>query len=120
MTLIKEQSGGSIVTALSSHRVIQCLVSTTLAFIASGCATGVALAPGANQIKVTRVPTDVASCIVVGNVDGENGSGLTIDGIRQMQNQTVGVGGNTVLVTSNVPPQKGIAYRCGAAESKAR
>lgn len=38
-----------------------------------------------------------------------------IDGIRQMQNQTVGVGGNMVLVTSDLYPQKGIAYRCGPA-----
>jgi hypothetical protein len=83
--------------------------------MSSGCATNVTLAPGADQIKVSKVPTDVASCVVVGNVDGENGSGLTIDGIRQMQNQTVGVGGNTVLVTSSIPPQKGIAYRRGPA-----
>jgi hypothetical protein len=91
----------------------------TLAFMSSGCAQ-VTLAPGANQIKVTRAPTDVASCVVVGNVDGENGSGLTGDGIRQLQNQTVGVRGNTVLVTSELPPQNGIAYRCGSAGGQAR
>lgn len=105
-------------TALNTQRVFRCLVSMTLAFMSSGCATGVTLAPGADQIKVTKLPTDVGSCVVVGNVDGENGSGLTIDGIRQMQNQTVGVGGNTVLVTSDLSPQKGIAYRCGPAENK--
>ena len=91
----------------------------TWAFIPSGCAQ-VTLAPGADQIKVTRVPSDVASCVAVGNVDGEVGSGLEIDGIRQLQNQTVGVGGNTVLVTSDLPPQKGIAYRCGTEGNQAR
>jgi hypothetical protein len=91
----------------------------TLAVMSSGCVT-VTLAPGADQIKVTRVPTDVASCVVVGNVDGEVGSGLAIDGIRQLQNQTVGVGGNTVLVTSDLPPQKGIAYRCGTVGNQVR
>lgn len=83
----------------------------------SGCAT-VTLAPGADQIKITRVPTDVASCVAVGNVEGNNSSGLTSDGIRQMQNQTIGVGGNTVLITSDIPPQKGNAYRCGSAGNK--
>jgi hypothetical protein len=91
----------------------------TLAFMSAGCAQ-ITLAPGADQIRVTRVPTDVAACAAVGNVDGENGSGLTSDGIRQLQNQTVGVGGNTVLVTSDLPPQKGIAYRCGAAGKQLR
>jgi hypothetical protein len=94
-----------------------CLVSMTLAFMSSGCAT-VTLAPGADQIKVTKVPADVAACVAVGNVDGNNGSGLTSDGIRQLQNQTVGVGGNAVLITSELSPQKGIAYRCGPAGNK--
>jgi len=102
------------VTALSTQRVIRCFVSMTLTFMSLGCATNVTLAPGADQIKVTKVPTDVASCVVVGNVDGNNSSGLTSDGMRQLQNQTVGVGGNTVFVTSDIPPLKGIAYRCPA------
>ena len=107
--------------ALDTQRVIQCFVSMTLAFMSSGCATdNVTLAPGADQIKVTKVPTDVASCVAVGNVDGGNSSGLTSDGIRQLQNQTVGVGGNTVLVTSDIPPQKGIAYHCGPASNQPR
>lgn len=109
-----------LIVRLNTQRIIHCLVSMTWAFMSSGCATGVTLAPGAEQVKITRAPTDVASCIVVGNVDGENGSGLTIDGIRQMQNQTAGVGGNTVLVTSNLSPQKGIAYRCGSVGDKPR
>jgi len=109
------------VRALDTQRVIQCFVSMTLAFMSSGCATdNVTLAPGADQIKVTKVPTDVASCVAVGNVDGKNGSGLASDGIRQMQNQTVGVGGNVVLVTSDIGPQKGIAYRCGPGGDKSR
>jgi hypothetical protein len=62
----------------------------------------------------------VASCVVVGNVDGESGSGVASDGIRQVQNQTVGVGGNTLLITTDTPPQKGIAYRCGPASGQAR
>jgi hypothetical protein len=107
------------VRALDTKRIIQCFFSMTLALMSSGCAT-VTLAPGADQVKVTRVPTDVAVCVVVGNVDGEIGSGLAVDGIRQLQNQTVGVGGNTVLVTSELPPQKGIAYRCGPASSQVR
>jgi hypothetical protein len=107
------------VGALNTQRVIRYFVSLAFACISAGCAN-VTLAPGADQIKVTRVPTDVASCVAVGNVDGENGSVLTSDGIRQLQNQTVGVGGNTVLVTSDTPLQKGIAYRGGPAGNQPR
>jgi hypothetical protein len=120
-SILEIQHGRLIVKALNTQRVIQCFVSMALAFMSSGCATGnVTLAPGADQVKMTKVPTDVASCVAVGNVDGKNSSGLTSDGIRQMQNQTVGLGGNTVFVTSDIPPQKGIAYRCGPAGNKSR
>jgi hypothetical protein len=107
------------VTTLNTQRIFQCLASIALAFVTTACAT-VTLAPGADQIRVTKLPTDVASCVAVGNVDGKNGSGLAADGIRQLQNQTVGVGGNTVLVTSDLPPQKGIAYRCGTGNGQSR
>jgi hypothetical protein len=117
-SILEIQHGRLVLGALNTPRVIQSLISMTLAFMSLGCATNVTLAPGADKIKVTKVPTDVASCVVVGNVDGNNSSGLTSDGIRQLQNQTVGVGGNTVLVTSDIPPQKGIAYRCGVAGDK--
>jgi hypothetical protein len=108
-SILEIQHGRLDVGALNTQRVFHCFVSMTLTILSAGCATGVTLAPGADQIKVTRVPTDVASCLPVGNVEGNNGSGLTSDGIRQMQNQTVGVGGNAVLVTSDIPPQKGPA-----------
>jgi hypothetical protein len=86
--------------------------------VLSGClSANVTLAPGADKIKVTKSPTDVASCVAVGNVDGRNASGLTSDGVRQMQNQTLGVGGNVLLVTSELS-QKGIAYRCDAGSGK--
>jgi hypothetical protein len=117
--MLEIQQRRLVVRALNTQGVVQWFVWMSLAFISSGCAQ-VALAPGADQIKVTKVPADVASCVVVGNVDGENGSGLTSDGIRQLQNQTVGVGGNTVLVTSELPPQKGIAYRCATASNQPR
>lgn len=100
----------------NTQHVARLLVSTTLAFMASACVTsGITLAPGADQIKITKEPIDVAGCTAVGNADGNNGSGLMINGIRQMQNQTLVAGGNTLLVTSSVFPQKGIAYHCGAA-----
>jgi hypothetical protein len=106
--------------SLNTHRAIQGFISLTFAFISSGCASGnITLAPGADQVKITKVPTEVASCLAIGNVEGNNSSGLTSDGIRQMQNQAIGVGGNTVLVTNDMPPQKGIAYRCGADGNRA-
>jgi hypothetical protein len=106
-----------IVIGLNTTCAIRCIVPVITGFVLASCAT-VVLAPGADQIKVTKLSTDVASCVVVGNVDGATGSGLAIDSVRQMQNQTVGVGGNTVLVTSALPPEKGVAYRCGVAEGQ--
>ena|SRR6267154_3951060 len=58
-----------VMRALNTQRAIQRFVSITLAFMSAGCAQ-VTLAPGADQVKVTRVPVDVAACVAVGNVDG--------------------------------------------------
>src|ERR1700733_15057635 len=55
--------------------------------VASGCMS-VALAPGADQVKTTQNPADVASCKAVGNVDGTEGNPQpTPDNVlRQLQN----------------------------------
>jgi hypothetical protein len=76
----------------------------------AGCVT-VALAPGAEKVKITRTASDVASCKAVGNVksllEGTEAINATL------QNQTLGLGGNTVFVTGiDGQSEEGVAYLC--------
>jgi hypothetical protein len=76
----------------------------------AGCVT-VALAPGAEKVKITKNAGDVASCKAVGSVKspmvGYNGINATL------QNQALGLGGNTVFVTGAVGDSvAGVAYSC--------
>ena len=82
--------------------------------LGTGCVT---LAPGANQVKVTKNPQDVAACKAVGNIQVPTTAGGTVDmanAANQFRNQVVGLGGNTGLVTAGLVgvPSQGIAYQC--------
>ncbi len=86
------------------------LAVLALTGLVTGCAT-VALAPGAEKVKITKNPSDVASCKAVGNVkslmDGYEAINATL------QNQTLGLGGNTVFVTGPEGQSvAGVAYSC--------
>ena len=70
------------------------------------------MVPGAERVVITRHIADVASCTVLGNVDGLTESNYVRDERREMQNQTVDLGGDTLLLTGEMNPPKGIAYRC--------
>lgn len=82
--------------------------------LSTGCTT-VALAPGADQVRITHNAADVASCKAVGNVDVPPDTPTpTPDNLeRQLRNLTVGLGGNAVFVTvSQGIVLQGVAYRC--------
>ena len=89
-----------------------------IAWLAAGtaCMT-IAPVPGAEQVKITKSPSDVAACRAVGKIKvptGEgNPGGATIDRI-EFRNQVVGFGRNTALVTMSYlgAPLQGIAYHC--------
>ncbi len=85
--------------------------------LAGGCET-VLLAPGADQIKVTRAPADVAGCTSLEILNTTQPTMTDPDAERQMQNRTLDLGGNVLLLTSSVR-RSGIAYRCGDAKSPA-
>jgi len=76
----------------------------------------VALAPGADQVKMTKNPQDVTSCQAVGNVKVPTSDGNVdiVNAAREFRNQVVGHGGNTGLVTFGPvgAPSQGIAYKC--------
>jgi hypothetical protein len=78
----------------------------------SGCAT-VALAPGAEKVRLTKNAKDVTTCKVVGNVKRAPDSS-SLDSEPSIRNQALGVGGNTVFITQEdiSGPRQGVAYQC--------
>jgi len=81
----------------------------------SACAPYV-LAPGAADVRLTKVAADVAGCTAVGNIQvpkDSDGSDLR-NAEGRLKNQTIGLGGNAALVTESVlgTPTTGVAYRC--------
>jgi hypothetical protein len=89
------------------------LLTVAVCATAAGCST-VSLAPGADAIKVSRNPADMAGCASLGNVGHPPPMMTDPDVERQMRNETVNLGGNALLVTSQFG-RTGIAYRCGDA-----
>jgi len=78
----------------------------------SGCVT--TLAPGASEVIVTRNPADVAHCSPFGSVQGGPAEFPGND-IKDLRNQAVGAGADTVLITSSIFTSNGaggLAYRC--------
>ncbi len=76
-----------------------------------GVCNRLALAPGAEKVKITKNAGDVASCKVVGNVNSRP-LGLKATNAT-LQNQALGLGGNTVFVTgANAVSVAGVAYIC--------
>lgn len=80
----------------------------------TACVT-VALAPGAEKVRLTSSAQDVKSCTAVGNVrvpaDVQKNDPFTDDTSNELRNQAIGLGGNTVFVTSDALGE-GVAYRC--------
>jgi hypothetical protein len=90
-------------------------VTAVAALSLTACVTP---APGADKVRVTNNPSDVAACTAVGNIKvPTNSSTGTVDianAATEFRNQTVGLGGNTGLVTYALVgvPAEGVAYRC--------
>lgn len=86
--------------------------------LAAGTAcVSIAPVPGAEQVKITTRPSDVATCRVVGNIKvptGEGSPGGATLARIEFRNQAVGLGGNTALVTVSYlgAPLQGTAYHC--------
>jgi len=96
------------------------LITIASVILGTGCqTTNVTLAPGADQVRLTKNPADMANCKPVGNIQVPGPRGLDVlgDPERQFRNRVVGLGGNAGLVTStaaglNDVPREGIGYRC--------
>jgi hypothetical protein len=95
-------------------RLDKLIVAAAIVISATAC---VALAPGADKVRITKVAADVANCTAVGNINVPriaNGGVDNSNARTQFLNQAVGLGGNTAFVTSSRfgVPIEGIAYRC--------
>jgi len=85
--------------------------SIIFACLLSACVT---LAPGADRVRITHNAPDVTSCTATGNISAPKNADGTVDlanADRQIRNQTVGLGGNTALLTSRFG-YDGVAYKC--------
>jgi hypothetical protein len=83
-----------------------------LCLLCAGCFVSISSEPGAENVAMTHKEADVAACTALGNVVGLTDTNYVRDERREMQNQAVGLGGDTVLLTRDRDPPKGTAYRC--------
>jgi hypothetical protein len=97
------------------HAALQAvLIIIAYATLGTACVT---LAPGADQVRLTTSPGDMATCKPAGTIRVPRGPNGTVDianAQRQFRNQVVGLGGNAGLVTSGLlgAPSEGVAYQC--------
>jgi hypothetical protein len=83
-----------------------------LCLLTAGCIVSIPSEPGAENVTLTHKEADVASCTALGTVVGLTDTNYVRDQRREMQNQAVGLGGDTLLLTADRDPPKGTAYRC--------
>jgi hypothetical protein len=83
-----------------------------LCLLMAGCVVSIPSESGASTVAISHKTTDVAACTPVGTVVGLTDTNYVRDQRREMQNQAVELGGDTVLLSSDRDPPKGTAYRC--------
>lgn len=87
------------------------LLLLAIASVLAGCTT---LAPGADAVRITHDPAQVASCKAVGSVLSSPPYVMPGDDLKQMRNEATALGGNVILRTGpRVLATRGVAYRCG-------
>ncbi len=94
------------------------ILLSALSLLSAGCILSIPSEPGAENVTLTHKDTDVASCTVLGNVVGLTDTSYVRDERREMQNQAVELGGDTILLTHDLDPPKGTAYRCKGAATE--
>jgi hypothetical protein len=89
-----------------------------LCVLSAGCVLSIPSEPGAENVVMTHNEADVASCTVLGNVVGLTDTNYVRDQRREMQNQAVELGADTILLALDRDPPKGTAYRCKPATTE--
>jgi len=97
-------------------------IAVLLAAVSVSACVSTPLAPGAAQVKVTRVAAEVSSCKALGNLDLDAAAA----GIDNAKNHAIGLAGDTVLDTTPTSIygtttllRTGVIYRCGSAVAQA-
>jgi hypothetical protein len=73
------------------------------------------MAPGAKEIAITRSMAEVEHCKPLGAVQSVPPYVIPGDDLKQLRNQSVPLGADTILLTSpRLVSTAGIAYRCKA------
>jgi hypothetical protein len=83
--------------------------------LVTGCVVSIPTTPGAERVAMTHKEADVTNCHLLGEVFGLTESNYVRDERREMQNETVDLGGDTLLITKEKDTPRGLAYRCEAA-----
>jgi hypothetical protein len=98
------------------------VISVVFAAISVSACMSIPLAPGAERVKITRLPAEVSSCRALGNLDLD----APAAGVDNAKNHAVGLGGDTVLDTTPtaiwgnaMPLRTGVIYRCGSGAAPA-
>lgn len=81
------------------------LVLAGVLVLLAACKT-TALVPGADKVRMTNTPSDVANCRAVGNLSFDIHA--SPGDMPLVRNQTIGFGGNTAFLTAG----SGVAYQC--------
>ncbi len=84
----------------------------TLCLMTVACVLSIPSEPGAENVRLTHKDADIEGCEPIGTVVGLTDTNYVRDQRREMQNQAVGLGADTILFTTDRDPPKGTAYRC--------
>jgi Domain of unknown function (DUF4156) len=76
------------------------LVLICVALLSLGACTN--LSPGAEAVRITRNPKDVAGCKVVGQVSGLTGNQALPDSKARMKNAAAAMGADVIFATSGL------------------
>lgn len=87
------------------------LAAATTAAVLAACI----MARGADLVRITHDPADVASCTPLRGLDNGAKAGSDGDRQRQLRNLAADAGGNVVLDTTLGSTVTGVIYRCSAA-----
>ena len=102
-----------VVRASIMQRTKTLLIAVACVALETACISlseSIKLVPGADQVRLTTSPADIASCKPVGNVHPPD----VVLTPEEFRNEVVGLGGNAAMVTfGSVPyPISGVAYLC--------
>jgi hypothetical protein len=90
---------------------IRMMMATAALALVVGCTT---VAPQADRIRTTREAAEVASCKPVGSVQSTPPYMFPGDDMKQIRNQALPLGADTILITSpRLVFTSGVAYKCG-------